>query len=69
LSAAAGEATTRPFPWPAAIHAGLCLLRLSPEIFWRLTPREFFAMTGGNAASRGPDRQAMEGMMRQFPDG
>ncbi|NTE65612.1 phage tail assembly chaperone [Agrobacterium tumefaciens] len=47
----------------------LRLLRLSPETFWLMTPSEFFAMTGGNAVSRGPDRQAMEGMMRQFPDG
>ncbi|MBS0258979.1 phage tail assembly chaperone [Agrobacterium tumefaciens] len=69
MSAAAGEVTPRPFPWEAAIHAGFCLLRLSSETFWRLTPREFFAMTGGNAVPRGPDRQAMEAMMRRFPDG
>jgi len=69
LNAAAGEATTRPFPWPAVIHAGLCLLRLSSETFWRLTPKEFFAMTGGYAVPQGPDRQAMKAMMRRFPDG
>ncbi|MGG2476230.1 rcc01693 family protein, partial [Rhizobium sp. BR5] len=36
-----------PFPWAAVIHTGLCLLRLSSETFWLMTPREFFAMTGG----------------------
>lgn len=69
MNAAAGEAATRPFPWSAVIHTGLCLLRLSSETFWRLTPREFFAMTGGNAVPHGPDRQEMEAMMRRFPDG
>ncbi|MCZ7939440.1 rcc01693 family protein [Agrobacterium salinitolerans] len=68
MSAAAGEATPRPFPWEAVVHAGFCLLRLSSETFWRLTPREFSAMTGGNAVPRGPDRPAMEAMMRRFPD-
>ncbi|KAA3503195.1 phage tail assembly chaperone [Rhizobium rhizogenes] len=52
------------------IHAGFCLLRLSSETFWRLTPREFFAMTGGvRAGSGSPDRRAIEAMMRRFPDG
>lgn len=70
MNAAAGEATPRPFPWEAVIHTGFCLLRLSSETFWQLTPREFFAMTGGaRAVSSAPDRAAMETMMRQFPDG
>ncbi|KJF71128.1 rcc01693 family protein [Agrobacterium arsenijevicii] len=73
MSAAAGEAgdgAPRPFPWEAVIHTGFCLLRLSSETFWRLTPREFFAMTGGTRAFfRTLDRQAMEAMMRRFPDG
>lgn len=65
----AGDATVRPFPWEAVIHTGFRLLRLSSDAFWRLTPREFFAMTGGTRAlSRTVDRQAMETMMRLFPD-
>ncbi|MGF0524244.1 rcc01693 family protein [Agrobacterium pusense] len=69
MNAAAGDATPRPFPWDAVLHAGFCLLRLSSEVFWRLTPREFFAMTGGvRSGSHGPDRQEMEAMMRRFPD-
>lgn len=66
----AGDVTVRPFPWEAVIHTGFCLLRLSSDTFWRLTPREFFTMTGGTRAlSRTVDRQSMETMMRLFPDG
>ncbi|WP_174065331.1 rcc01693 family protein [Agrobacterium tumefaciens] len=73
MSAAAGEVgdlTPRPFPWGAVIHTGFHLLRLSSETFWRLTPREFFAMTGGiRTAFHTLDRPAMDAMMRRFPDG
>ncbi|WP_432331016.1 rcc01693 family protein [Agrobacterium rosae] len=52
------------------IHAGLSLLRLSPNVFWALTPVEFFAMTGGMRPRRdGLDRGGLEGLMRAFPDG
>jgi len=40
-----------------------------PQQARRLTPREFFATTGGYAVPQGPDRQAMKAMMRRFPDG
>ncbi len=30
-----------PFPWTHAIGFGLGVLRLSPDAFWRMTPREF----------------------------
>lgn len=62
------DPTPRPFPWEAVMHTGFHLLRLSSETFWRLTPREFFAMTGGTT-TRTLDRKAMEAMMRRFPDG
>ena len=29
-----------PFPWKQAIGFGLGVLRLSPDQFWRMTPRE-----------------------------
>ncbi|MFK3688950.1 rcc01693 family protein [Agrobacterium tumefaciens] len=69
MIAAAGGATPPPFPWQAVLHTGFHLLRLSSETFWRMTPREFFAMTGGNMTQRCPDRPTMEALMRQFPDG
>lgn len=56
------------------MHAGLCLLRLDPETFWRLSPREFAAMTGAYApaaaaqAGTRPDRAALEALIGLFPD-
>jgi phage conserved hypothetical protein len=51
------------------MHAGLCLLRLSPEVFWRLTPVEFFAMAGGLRPAAGAiGRAGLEGLMKRFPD-
>lgn len=54
------------------MHAGLCLLRLPPDLFWALSPIEFFAMAGGfgsdASALPGPDRAALDRLMRAFPD-
>ncbi|MFD1746541.1 rcc01693 family protein [Rhizobium helianthi] len=51
------------------MHMGLCVLRLSPETFWRLSPREFMAMAGGCRPRRDAmDRAEMEALMRLFPD-
>ncbi|WP_288430747.1 rcc01693 family protein [uncultured Agrobacterium sp.] len=72
MKAAAGRGSgqdARPFPWEQVIHAGLCLLRLSPHVFWALTPLEFFAMTGGARPRPEGLRAGMEALMLQFPDG
>lgn len=51
------------------MHAGLCLLRLPPDHFWQLTPREFFAMAGGLAERPGGlKREGLSALMRAFPD-
>ena len=70
MTAAAGGREAEPFPWEAVMHAGLCLLRLTPDVFWRLTPVEFFAMTGG-LRPRSPEmgRDGLEGLMGRYPDG
>ncbi|WP_281978067.1 rcc01693 family protein [Pseudorhizobium flavum] len=69
MSAAAGGRDAEPFPWEAVMHAGFCLLRLSPDVFWRLTPVEFFAMTGGLRPRRlEMARDGLEGLMERFPD-
>ncbi|MHB0953630.1 MAG: rcc01693 family protein [Allorhizobium sp.] len=65
----AGNAAPGPFPWGAAMHAGLCLLRLDPAIFWALSPREFAAMTGALAPRPARlGRVRLEALMRRFPD-
>lgn len=59
-----------PFPWNEAIGFGLGVLRLPPDHFWRMTPRELACAI---AAVRGPvrepmDRQSLDALMHAFPD-
>jgi uncharacterized phage protein (TIGR02216 family) len=60
-----------PFPWREAIGFGLGVLRLSPEQFWNMTPRELAyaieAVTGRGGAPL--TRAALDILMKRFPDG
>jgi len=60
----------RPFPWRQAIGFGLGVLRLPPEQFWRMTPREL-AYAIEAASGRGPPlgRDALRQLMKRYPDG
>lgn len=60
----------KPFPWEQAIGFGLGVLRLPPDHFWRMTPRELACAI---AAVRGPihepmDRASFDTLMQAFPD-
>jgi uncharacterized phage protein (TIGR02216 family) len=59
-----------PFPWKDAIGFGLGVLRLSPEAFWRMTPRELAAaietVRGRVVAPLG--RARLDDLMRRYPD-
>lgn len=61
----------KPFPWNEAIGFGLGVLKLAPEAFWRMTPRELAhavrALRGTQAAPLA--RSELDAMMRAFPDG
>ena len=60
----------RPFPWNEAIGFGLGVLRLPPDSFWRMTPREL-ALAIEAVRGRVPtplDRNAMASLMRRYPD-
>jgi uncharacterized phage protein (TIGR02216 family) len=61
----------RPFPWAEAMQFGFGVLRLSPDAFWRMTPRELaqaiIAVRGAVAAPI--DRSGLDALMRRFPDG
>jgi uncharacterized phage protein (TIGR02216 family) len=47
----------QPFPWKQAIGFGLGVLRLSPEQFWRMTPRELaYAIEAASGRSAPLDR-------------
>ncbi|PZA12735.1 hypothetical protein DNX69_07535 [Rhodopseudomonas palustris] len=59
-----------PFPWAEAMQFGLGVLRLPPDQFWRMTPRELAAaiagLRGGGISSLG--RAAFDELMRCYPD-
>jgi uncharacterized phage protein (TIGR02216 family) len=58
-----------PFPWKQAIAFGLGVLRLSPDEFWRMTPRELAcaieAVTGTGAPF---SRSRLANLMEKYPD-
>lgn len=58
-----------PFPWKQAIGFALGVLRLSPQQFWSMTPRELgYAIEA--ATGRGPpiDRSTLTELMKEYPD-
>lgn len=61
----------KPFPWKDAMGFGLGVLRLPPEQFWRMTPRELASAWGAIMGNRGGpmDRPGLEQLMERFPDG
>ena len=60
----------KPFPWSEAIGFGIGVLRLSPQAFWTMTPRELahaLSAVRGHAPSA-IDRDRFDRLMKQFPD-
>ena len=60
----------QPFPWKDAIGFGLGVLKLPPDAFWRMTPRELAAAieaVRGRGVST-PGRDDLNALMRRFPD-
>jgi uncharacterized phage protein (TIGR02216 family) len=59
----------QPFPWKEAIGFGLGRLRLSPEQFWRMTPRELaYAIEAATGRSAPLDRSGLSRLMKRYPD-
>jgi uncharacterized phage protein (TIGR02216 family) len=57
------------FPWEAALHAGLCRMRLPAKDFWALTPRELgFSLGLIRPSPVVPARKTFDALMRAFPD-
>lgn len=60
----------KPFPWSEAIGFGLGVLKLPPEQFWRMTPRELAfaidAVRGGRSVPL--SRAGFSDLMKRFPD-
>jgi uncharacterized phage protein (TIGR02216 family) len=59
-----------PFPWTRVLAIGLGTLRLPPDQFWRMTPREFAAAVRGLYGERSApmERASLEALVRRFPD-
>ena len=59
-----------PFAWKQVIGFGLGVLRLAPDAFWRMTPRELScAITAVTGVTGTPiERAEVEALMRLFPD-
>lgn len=59
-----------PFPWKEAIAFGLGVLRLPPDQFWRMTPRELaYAIEAVKGRAMPIDRAAFAELMKRYPDG
>ena len=58
------------FPWRDAMTFGLGRLRLPPEAFWAMTPRELaLAMEGFTGHIGGPlGRERLNDLMTRYPD-
>jgi uncharacterized phage protein (TIGR02216 family) len=57
------------FPWTQALAVGLGVLRLPPEQFWRMTPRELAATLRGLYGDTTPlDRATLDALAARFPD-
>jgi uncharacterized phage protein (TIGR02216 family) len=58
-----------PFPWKQAIGFGLGVLRLSPQQFWSMTPRELcYAIAVVTGRSPPLDRSTLTQLMTRYPD-
>lgn len=52
------------------MEAGLGMLRLAPETFWKMTPRELAYACGAAGGGRegAPARADLDALMRAYPD-
>jgi uncharacterized phage protein (TIGR02216 family) len=57
-------------PWEDVIGFGLGVLKLPPEQFWRMTPRELaLAAKAHNPRGGAPSRTQLAQLMERYPDG
>lgn len=54
--------------WDDLMRFGLCDLRLSPEVFWSLTPVELMMMSGQDKRSAAVRSAGLDALMLKFPD-
>jgi uncharacterized phage protein (TIGR02216 family) len=56
------------FDWPALMRAGMQGLRLTPDVFWRLTPAELRLLLGQGGADAPLNRAGLEALLAVYPD-
>ena len=56
------------FDWPALMRLGLRELRLTPRVFWRLTPMELMIMAGLEGQPAPLTRARLEELAARYPD-
>ncbi len=54
--------------WPGLMRAGLGQLRLTPDQFWRLSPKELRMMLGAEGASPPLSRARLDELAAAYPD-
>ncbi len=61
-----------PFPWTEAMRVGLGVLRLPPEAFWKMSPRELAAAMAGlygrSGVARPIDPARFAELQKRYPD-
>lgn len=58
----------RPFDWPGLMRLGMVQLRLTPEVFWALTPAELMLLAGAEATPGVMTRAGLSALLARFPD-
>jgi uncharacterized phage protein (TIGR02216 family) len=54
--------------WPRLMQFGMRELRLSPEVFWGLTPAELMLLAGDRAGAQPLTRAGLAELLARFPD-
>lgn len=60
---------SRKVDWTGLMRLGIGRLRLTPETFWAMSPREFAAALEGAGVAAPVGRAQLGQLMARFPDG
>lgn len=56
------------FDWPVLMRAGMQGLRLTPDVFWQLTPAELRLLLGQGAGDAPLSRTGLDALLAAYPD-
>jgi len=55
--------------WGGLMRLGMAELRLTPEVFWSLTPAELMLIAGVGPGRAALTRAGLDDLLARFPDG